>query len=137
MLNPAGQREEALQVIGDVAFDLLRRHAGVERGHSDYRDVHGREQIHGHAQNRHATQDRDNHADHNNQVRRLDREAGHYLPPSTDNLGSTTWPSFNPARRPTMTSAPSSMPETISTSPLPSRPVFTDAMWTRLSVERK
>jgi GTP cyclohydrolase III len=26
MIDAAGEREEALQVIGDVAFDLLRRH---------------------------------------------------------------------------------------------------------------
>ena len=59
MIDAAGQREEALQVIGDVAFDLLRRHPGIERRDCDHRDVHRRKEIDRHPRHADDTDERD------------------------------------------------------------------------------
>ena len=45
VVDAAGERELALEVIGDVGFDLLRRHAGVEGRDGDDRQVDGREHV--------------------------------------------------------------------------------------------
>ena len=49
VIHVGGQREEALEGVGDVGFNLLRRHAVVERGHHHHRHVDVGKQIHGHA----------------------------------------------------------------------------------------
>ena len=49
VVDAAGQGEEALQRIGDIGFDILRRHAGVERGDHDLGQIDRREQIDRHA----------------------------------------------------------------------------------------
>ena len=50
MIDAAGLGEKALQWIGDIHFDVLRRHAGVESRHHHFRQVDGRKQIHRHAE---------------------------------------------------------------------------------------
>ncbi len=49
VIDVGAQREEALEGVGDVGFDLLRRHAVVERGDNHHRHVDLREQVHRHA----------------------------------------------------------------------------------------
>ncbi len=48
VVDAAGQREEALERVGDVRFDLLRRHAAVERGHQHHGNVDRRKHVHRH-----------------------------------------------------------------------------------------
>ena len=77
VVDVAAQREEALEGVGDVAFDLLRRHAAVERGHHDDRNLDLRKQIDRHARHRgHADHD-DDQAEHQNEERMLDGKTGH------------------------------------------------------------
>ena len=52
VVDVGGQGEEALEGIGDVGFDLLRRHAVVERGHHHHRHVDLGKQIDRHAERR-------------------------------------------------------------------------------------
>ncbi len=80
MIDAAGQREEALQVIGDVAFDLLRRHTRIKRRHNHYRHVHRREHIDRHASDAAHAEHKDHEADNDNQVRGADGKAGHAAP---------------------------------------------------------
>ena len=77
VLDAAAEREEAFEAAGDVGLDLLRRHAGIERGHDHHRDVHRREHVDGHAgETRHA-HDRDEQADDDDEIWIADGKAGH------------------------------------------------------------
>ena len=52
VVDIGGQGEEALEGVGDVGLDLLRRHAVVERGDDHNGHVDLREKIDGHAEPR-------------------------------------------------------------------------------------
>ncbi len=77
MIDPAGEREEPLQVIGNIAFNLLGRHPRVKRRHNHYRDVHRREHIHRHLCDTHHSKNRDDRAHHQDQIRSVDCESRH------------------------------------------------------------
>ena len=57
MIDAAAERKESLERIGDVGFDLLRRHAVVKRRDDHDRNVDLRKKIDRHARDR-------GHADH-------------------------------------------------------------------------
>ncbi len=48
VIDVGGQGEEALEGVGDVGFNLLRRHAAIESGHHHHRHVDLGEKIDGH-----------------------------------------------------------------------------------------
>ena len=48
MIDSAAEREEPLERVGDVGFNLLGRHSIVKSGYQDHGNVDGREHIHGH-----------------------------------------------------------------------------------------
>ena len=77
VVDAAGEGEEALQVIGDVAFDLLRRHSRVERRHDDHRNVHRREHVHRHSRDAAHAQNQDDQAGNDDEIRRANGKAGH------------------------------------------------------------
>ena len=77
VLDTAAKSEEALETAGDIGLDLFGRHAGVESGHDDDRDVHGGEHIDRHAQQAGGAKDSDEEADDDDEIRVPDREAGH------------------------------------------------------------
>ena len=77
VVDAAGQREEALQRIGDVGLDVLGRHAGVERGDHDLRQIDGRKQIHRHARHAGDPDHRQRQADDDDEVRIANRKAWH------------------------------------------------------------
>ena len=79
VLDAAAQREEAFEAAGDVGFDLLRRHAGIERRHHHHRNVHRREHVHRHARQAGDADHGDDQADHDDEVGIADGEAGHSL----------------------------------------------------------
>ena len=75
MIDVAAQREEALKRIGDVAFDLLRRHAAVERGHDDDRNLDFGKQVHRHAIHGSDADHNNGEAEHQDEERVLDRKS--------------------------------------------------------------
>ncbi len=78
VVDIAAQGEEAFKGIGDVGLDLLRRHAAIERGHHDHRNVDRRKKIDWHAIHRdHADHD-DREAQHKNEERILDCKTRHW-----------------------------------------------------------
>ncbi len=80
MVDAAGERKKSLQVIRDVALDLLRRHSGVKRGDDDDRNVHCREHIHGHLDNADPAEDGDDQADNDDEIGRVDGKSRHEVP---------------------------------------------------------
>jgi hypothetical protein len=74
VVDAAAERKEALVGVGDVGFDLLRRHTGVERGDNDDGDVDLGEKIDGHARYRRCAHDQNHEAEHQDEERILDRE---------------------------------------------------------------
>jgi hypothetical protein len=75
MVDAAGQREEPFQGVGDVGFDVLGRHARIERRHHDFRQVDRREQIHRHPHKAGHADHHQRQADHNDEIRVPDGEA--------------------------------------------------------------
>ena len=49
VIHAAGQREKSFERVGNVRFDLLRRHAAVKRGHQHDGNIDGGKHVHGHA----------------------------------------------------------------------------------------
>ena len=64
VVDAAGKGELALEMVGDVGFNLLRRHAGVEGGDGDHRQVDGREHVDGHIRDTDGAEDRDEESEH-------------------------------------------------------------------------
>ena len=109
VVDAACQREQSFEWVGDVGFDLLRRHAGIKRGDDHDRNVDRRKQIHGHAHKRHGAHDGDAQTDHDNKEGILDGKAGHHFPPvvspagAAKSLGWIFWPLRNSLRLPMTT----------------------------------
>src|SRR6185437_7070979 len=75
------QGKKSFKATGDLGLDLLRRHAVIESGYYDLRDVDGRKEIDWHArQTRHAYY-QDQQANYDDQVRVADREPRHQFAP--------------------------------------------------------
>ncbi len=51
MIDVAPEREKAFKRIGDVCFDLLRRHAAVEGRNDHHRNLDLRKEIYRHSRN--------------------------------------------------------------------------------------
>ena len=81
MIDIGGQREEPLEGVGDVGFNLLRRHAVVERGHHDDGHVDAGEQIHRHAGNVDRANQRHNQAQHEDEEWKSESKLRHYFAP--------------------------------------------------------
>ena len=77
MLDPAPQREEALEAARDVGFNLLGRHARVERCHRHHRDVHGGKHVHRHAHQADSPYHRNRQTGHQDEVRVVNGKARH------------------------------------------------------------
>ena len=77
VIDAAGQREEALQRIGDIGLDIFRRHAGVERRDHHLGQIDGREQIHRHARQAGDADHGQRQADDDDEVRIANGEAWH------------------------------------------------------------
>src|SRR5271165_3401724 len=137
MIDAAPQRKESFERIGDVSFDLLRRHPRIERCHHDYRDIDRGKQIDGHAYQRHRAHDRYHQAENDDKKRITDGEARHQrVPPdsaafSLTGLGRTFSPARNSPRLPMTTRSFSATPASISTRSLDSAPNFTCRSSTR------
>ncbi len=67
VIDVGAEREEALEGIGDVAFDLLRRHAGVEGGDDDDGNIDGREEIDRHGDDVDDADDQHHERDHDDE----------------------------------------------------------------------
>ena len=48
MIDSGGQGKEPLEGVGDVRFDLLRRHAVIEGRHQHHGNIDGRKHVHRH-----------------------------------------------------------------------------------------
>ena len=81
VINTAGQGEETLQRVGDVSFDVLRGHAGIERGHHHFGQIDRGEQIHRHASQAGHADDHQRETDHDNEIRVAYGKARHALSP--------------------------------------------------------
>ncbi len=79
VVDAAAQREEALEGIGDVGFDLFRRHAVVERGDHNDRNVDVGKKIDRHARDGRHADHRDDQANHDDEEGIANRETGHLL----------------------------------------------------------
>ena len=64
VIHIGGQRKEALEGVGDVGFDLLRRHAVIERSHHHHRHIDVGKQVHRHAHHGHRSNQRHHQAQH-------------------------------------------------------------------------
>ena len=82
VIDAAGLGEEAFQWIGDVHFDVLRRHAVVKRRHHHFRQVDGRKQIHRHAGKSVDADDRQRQADDHNEIRVANGKTWHGAAPA-------------------------------------------------------
>ena len=69
VVHVGGQRKEALKGIGDVRFNLLRRHAAVKRGHHHHRHVDFGEKVHRHARSVDHSHQANHQAQHDDEVR--------------------------------------------------------------------
>ena len=78
VVHVGGEGEEALEGIGDIRFDLLGRHAVVEGGDDDHGHVDVGEEVDGHAEQVHDAHDRDDEAQHENEIGILQRKLGHF-----------------------------------------------------------
>ena len=79
MIDAASQREKALQRIGDVGLDILRRHAGIERRNHHFGKIDGGEQVHWHLREAGDTDHHQGQTDHDDEVRITNGKAGHSL----------------------------------------------------------
>ncbi len=57
MIHAAGQGEKPFEGIGNVRFDLLRRHAGIKRSYDDDGNVDGRKKVNRHTHEGHGAND--------------------------------------------------------------------------------
>jgi hypothetical protein len=48
MIDTTAEREESLERISDIGFNLLGGHSIVKSGYQDHGNVDGRKHIHGH-----------------------------------------------------------------------------------------
>jgi hypothetical protein len=69
VVDITAQSEKAFEGIGDIGFDLLRRHTRVKGGDHHDRDLHRRKQIHGHLHGGGDTHNRDNQTQHDDEIR--------------------------------------------------------------------
>ena len=67
MVDVGAKGEEALKGVGDVGFDLLRRHAVVESGHHHDRHIDLGKQIHRHLNDVHRADERNHQAKHDDE----------------------------------------------------------------------
>src|SRR5581483_6509797 len=77
VLDTRAQGEEPLEPAGDIGFDLLGGHAGIERRDHDYRDVHRWKHVHRHLNKAAHSDHPDNEADNNNEVGITNGKSGH------------------------------------------------------------
>ena len=77
VIDAGPEREEPLEAAGDVGLDLLGRHAVVERGDDDLRDVDVGKQVDGHAHDAREPDDGDDQPDDDDEVRVANGESGH------------------------------------------------------------
>ena len=138
VIDPAAEREKALEGIGDVRFDLFRRHAVVERRHHHDRNVDVGKQIDRHADERGHADHGDDQAHHDDEEGVADRETRHqFVPPCAASelkvvtFGSTTCPGWNEPKLPTITRSPSLSPDSTSTRLGSSSPVWISRGCTR------
>ena len=77
VVHSAGQSEKALQRIGDIGFDILRRHAREERGDHYLWNVDGREQIHRHPRYAQPSEQKQRKTNDHDEVRIANRKSRH------------------------------------------------------------
>ncbi len=77
VIDSAAQREETFERIGDVGFNLLRRHSGVERRHHHHGNVDGGKEVDGHAHQRHCADDCHHQTRDNDEERVFNGKSGH------------------------------------------------------------
>ena len=77
VFDAAAERQETFQAKGDAVFDLLGRHARIEGGDDDDRNVDGGEHVHGHARQADGAQNRDDEAGDYDEVGCPDSESRH------------------------------------------------------------
>ena len=81
VVHVGGQREEALEGVGDVGFNLLRRHAVVESGHDHHGHIDRREKVHRHARHGHRSDEQHDQAEHEDEERKTQGKLRHYGSP--------------------------------------------------------
>ena len=124
VIHAAREREKALKGIGDIGFDLLRGHAGIEGGDHNDRDIDRRKQVDGHANERDRADDGDHQAANDDEKGVANRKTGHQLAPlsvlgTETSLAWTFWPARNWLRLPITTRSCVVRPERTSTMVLP------------------
>jgi hypothetical protein len=67
MIDPAAERKETLERIGDIRFNLLWRHAGVKRGDHHNWNVDIREKVHRHPDDRGYAHHENDEAEHDDE----------------------------------------------------------------------
>jgi hypothetical protein len=77
VIDIGAEGEKALEGVGDVAFDLLRRHAGVERGNDDDGNIDGREEIDRHGDDVDDADDQYHESDHDDEEGIAEGKLGH------------------------------------------------------------
>ena len=77
MIDAAGESELPFQVVRDVGFDLLRRHAGIEGGDRDHRQIDGWKHVYGHIRSADGAKDHHHQTEHNDEVWIANGKAGH------------------------------------------------------------
>jgi hypothetical protein len=77
VIDIAAEGEKALESIGDVTFNLLRRHAGIKGGYDDHGNIDLREEIDGHANDGRDTHNRDYQTKHDDAVGVRESKLGH------------------------------------------------------------
>jgi len=75
VIDAGGKREEPFEGIGDVGFDILRRHTRVKRRHHNFGQIDGREKIDGHVRQTGSPDDHEGQAEHDDEVRIPNRES--------------------------------------------------------------
>ena len=78
VVHVGGQREEALEGVGDIGFDLLRRHTVIERSHDDHRHIDRWEKVHWHVRHGHCSDEHHYQAEHEDEKGITQGEAWHY-----------------------------------------------------------
>src|ERR1700692_1223058 len=128
MVDIAAQGEESLKRIGYVRFNLLRRHPGIKRRHHYNRDIDLREQVNRHAHHGGHADDRNDQAQHDDEIRIRQGKLWHYFASASPGrlvsiaFGATFIPERNSFRLPTTTRSPSLSPARTSTLMLPCKP---------------
>ena len=77
VVDARAEREEALETTGDVGLDLLGRHAAVEGGDHDLRNVDVGKEVHRHAHHAGDADHRHDQTDDDDEVRVADGKARH------------------------------------------------------------